>query len=225
MTFSINAVQNSVEVYLESLPGLTGPAGPQGPTGPQGDTGPQGPQGLTGDTGPQGPQGLTGDTGPQGPQGLTGDTGPQGPQGLTGDTGPTGSDGTDGLSAYEVAVSNGFVGDEAAWLASLAPMTGFKLSISARPKPSEIYPTTSEFAFAISAANSSAKARVAATAETVFTIKVNGSAIGTITFAAASTAGVVAISSPTVAVDDFITIEAPATPDDTLADIVITIKN
>ena len=30
----------------------------------------------------------------------------------------------DGLSAYEVAVANGFVGDETAWLASLVGDTG-----------------------------------------------------------------------------------------------------
>lgn len=40
----------------------------------------------------------------------------QGPQG---DTGAAGTDGTNGDSAYEIAVANGFVGTEAAWLASL----------------------------------------------------------------------------------------------------------
>ena len=120
--------------------GLTGPAGATGPQGPQGlkgdtgDVGPQGPQGLTGPAGPQGPQGiqgqtgLTGATGPQGPQGLTGPAGPTGPQGLKGDTGdtgpqgatgPAGATGADGDSAYQVAVTNGFVGTEAQWLASL----------------------------------------------------------------------------------------------------------
>lgn len=66
--------------------------GPAGPQGPQGDTGPQGP------AGPQGIQGPTGATGPQGPEG------PAGP---------------DGISAYEVAVANGFVGTETDWLNSL----------------------------------------------------------------------------------------------------------
>ena len=64
----------------------------------QGDTGPQG---LQGDTGPQGPIGPAGPTGATGPQGDTG------PQGLT------------GLSAYQVAQSNGFTGTESEWLASL----------------------------------------------------------------------------------------------------------
>lgn len=39
--------------------------------------------------------------------------GPEGP------AGPAGAQGADGASAYEVAVANGFVGTEAAWLASL----------------------------------------------------------------------------------------------------------
>ncbi len=53
-----------------------------------------------------------------GGNGATGDTGPTGDTGLTGDTGPAGD------SAYAVAVVGGFVGDEAAWLASLVGATG-----------------------------------------------------------------------------------------------------
>jgi len=68
---------------------------------------------LVGPQGNPGPQGLKGDTGIQGPAGPTGPTGPQGPIGATGPTGPQ------GLSAYEVAVANGFVGTETQWLASL----------------------------------------------------------------------------------------------------------
>ena len=111
----------------EGPQGPQGPAGPQGPQGPagtdgagEGTPGPQGPQG-TGPTGPagpqgsQGPEGETGAVGPQGPQGETGATGPQGPQGETGPQGPQGERGLDGLSAYEVAVNNGFEGSEAEW--------------------------------------------------------------------------------------------------------------
>lgn len=125
--------------------GPAGPAGPQGPqgeqgiqgeTGPQGDpgaTGAQGPKGDTGDTGPAGATGATGDTGPQGPQGIQGEPGADGADGDTGPTGPTGpagadgsdgADGADGASAYEIAVTNGFVGDETAWLASLVGPEG-----------------------------------------------------------------------------------------------------
>lgn len=126
-------------------PGLTGSTGATGPQGSQGVAGPTGPTGLTGDTGPAG---ATGPQGPQGIQGLTGSTGPAGstgPQGIQGDPGPTGltgaagpagatgpagaagadgADGADGPSAYEVAVANGFVGSEVAWLASLVGATG-----------------------------------------------------------------------------------------------------
>lgn len=56
--------------------------------------------------------------GPQGPQG-----GP-GPTGATGPAGADGADGADGASAYEIAVAGGFVGSEAAWLASLVGPTG-----------------------------------------------------------------------------------------------------
>lgn len=45
-------------------------------------------------------------------------------KGDKGDTGDTGGPGAAGLSAYEVAVSEGFVGDEAAWLASLVGPQG-----------------------------------------------------------------------------------------------------
>lgn len=70
---------------------------------------------LIGPTGSQGPQGIQGATGIQGIQGV------DGPQGVPG---ANGANGVDGLSAYEVAVANGFVGTEAAWLASLVGATG-----------------------------------------------------------------------------------------------------
>ncbi len=50
--------------------------------------------------------------------GEGGGTGPQGPQG------PAGPAGADGLSAYEVAVANGFVGTEEEWLESLVGADG-----------------------------------------------------------------------------------------------------
>lgn len=66
-----------------------------------------GPQGLKGD---QGIQGLKGD---QGIQGLTGS------QGLKGDKGEKGIQGDQGLSAYEIAIEEGFVGIKQEWLQSL----------------------------------------------------------------------------------------------------------
>ena len=87
----------SAKEWAESIPLIQGPAGPAGPVGPQG---PQGPEGEAG------PQGIAGPQGPQGPQGI------QGPAGAN------------GLSAYQVALANGFVGTEAEWLASLVGSGG-----------------------------------------------------------------------------------------------------
>lgn len=124
-----NGYSGTEQEWISSLTGPQGSqgvAGPQGPQGPQGATGPQGPQGDTGAvgaTGPQGPQGEIGATGPQGPKGDTGSigaTGPQGPQGEVGATGPQGPKGDQGLSAYEVALSNGYTGTEQQWLNSLS---------------------------------------------------------------------------------------------------------
>ena len=92
--------------------GLPGPKGADGPAGPKGDTGERGP------IGPQGPQGLIG------PQGQRGETGQQGLQGERGQDGQKGERGQDGKSAYEIAVANGYAGDEEQWLASLKGRDG-----------------------------------------------------------------------------------------------------
>jgi len=58
---------------------------------------------------------------------INGPAGPAGAQGATGNSGTNGIDGTngtDGISAYDVAVENGFVGTEAAWLLSLEGTDG-----------------------------------------------------------------------------------------------------
>lgn len=81
--------------------------------GDDGQEGPAGPPGL------QGPPGVPGADGLQGIQGEDGPQGPQGPDGIQGPAGPTGPTGAPGDSAYQVAVNNGFVGSEGAWLESL----------------------------------------------------------------------------------------------------------
>jgi hypothetical protein len=58
---------------------------------------------------------LVGDTGPQGPSGAAGTNGTNGTQGIQGEA---------GLSAYEIALDNGFVGTEAEWLDSLVGEQG-----------------------------------------------------------------------------------------------------
>jgi len=57
-------------------------------------------------------------------QGEKGDTGVQGIDGQNGTNGVNGVDGQDGLSAYQIAVGNGFVGTESQWLTSLRGATG-----------------------------------------------------------------------------------------------------
>lgn len=132
--------------FLASLQGAQGPQGVAGINGINGAQGPQGIQGPAGQNGqdglsayqiwlnsgntgteaqflvslqgPQGPagangaNGAVGATGPQGPIGLTG---PAGPQGLQGEQGPAG---VNGLSAYEIAVQNGYTGTEQQWLST-----------------------------------------------------------------------------------------------------------
>jgi hypothetical protein len=99
--------------WLESL---IGPPGEKGDKGDTGDVGPQGEPGEKGDTGDVGPQGEPGEKGDTGEKGDKGDTGDVGPQGEPGDQGLQGND---GLSAYQIALNNGFDGTEQEWLESL----------------------------------------------------------------------------------------------------------
>ena len=57
--------------------------------------------------------------GSQGVKGDKGDAGPQGSQGIQGPIGPVGPQGQQGLSAYQVAVNNGYTGSESEWVVSL----------------------------------------------------------------------------------------------------------
>ena len=62
---------------------------------------------------------LKGEKGEKGDTGATGATGPAGTNGKDGVNGADGKPGSNGLSAYELAVKNGFTGNESAWLESL----------------------------------------------------------------------------------------------------------
>lgn len=100
---------DTIEVILKDPIRLElglGLKGSQGVKGDKGDTGPQGPQGIQGPIGEVGPQGLKGEIGPRGQQGI------QGPQG------------EQGISAYQVAVNNGFSGSESEWIQSLKGADG-----------------------------------------------------------------------------------------------------
>ena len=128
----------------QGLPGEKGDTGSQGIQGIQGRKGEKGEtgakvepgiQGVAGETGESGASAyeiavnngfngtetewlasLKGEKGNPGPQGIQGVKGESGPQGIQGEDG---ADGQNGLSAYEIAVNNGFIGSEAEWLASL----------------------------------------------------------------------------------------------------------
>lgn len=107
----------------QGLPGVKGDAGAKGE---QGERGLQGLQGVAGAKGEKGDPGVQGAPGKDGAQGLPGAKGDPGAQGIQGLPGKDGAKGADGKSAYEVAVSNGFVGNEAAWLESLKGEKGDK---------------------------------------------------------------------------------------------------
>lgn len=125
---------------IQGIPGATGPQGLPGETGPKGDVGAglniKGTYATVGELPASGAEGdgyiINGDlyvwdgttwinSGRiQGPQGD------QGPMGLTGPKGDPGVDGADGISAYQVALNNGFIGTEADWLASLEGPQGIQ---------------------------------------------------------------------------------------------------
>ena len=110
----VNIGQVRGEQGEQGLQGLQGEVGPSGPTGP---TGPLGSTGIQGNTGDLGPRGLMGELGLQGVQGIQGVKGDPsfvpGPQGIIGLRGAT------GISAYDVAVKDGFTGSIGAWMLSM----------------------------------------------------------------------------------------------------------
>lgn len=97
---------------------------------------------------------------------------------------------------------------------------GLVWSITGKTTASEVFPGVTPYAFTSTVARSLARARVAATASTVFVVKRNGTQVATVTFAAGATVGMWS-AAVAWADGDFATVEAPATPDATLADITI----
>lgn len=113
------------EAWLLSLKGQDGKDGKDGVNGING---------LDGSTGPQGPAGQDGSNGltpyinSSNKHWMIGDSDTgvvaEGVNGTNGTNGTNGVDGSTGKSAYEIAVDNGFVGNEQAWLASLHGQDG-----------------------------------------------------------------------------------------------------
>lgn len=86
-----------------------------------------------------------------------------------------------------------------------------------------VFPFTADIA--ASATGSQCESLVSATAQTDFLVKKNGSTIGTIRWAASGTvATYVTFSATSFAAGDILVIEAPASPDATLADIAFSLK-
>lgn len=110
--------------FLATFKGERGEKGEDGAAGAKGDTGERGIQGERGADGLPGTKGDKGDTGDKGADGLPGERGADGAKGDKGDTGERGQDGENGKSAYEIAVVNGYVGNEEQWLASLKGRDG-----------------------------------------------------------------------------------------------------
>lgn len=101
---------------------------------------------------------------------------------------------------------------------------GFGSFCSGKPSANQIVGGgVAPYSFTLSAANSECKSIIAATGVTIFVIRKNTTTIGTVTWAAGSTIGVVAYTAPTVAAKDLITLHAPASPDATLSDISFTL--
>lgn len=79
--------------------------------------------------------------------------------------------------------------------------------------------------FTLSASGHQAVAGTAATAETDFLVKVNGTTKATLRFAAdGDAATIIGGTAADVVAGDVVTVIAPASPDDTLADIGFTLK-
>jgi hypothetical protein len=160
--------------------------------------------GTVGPAGPPGPQGIPGPAGPQGDPGPTGATGSAGAQGPTGPQGPAGPAGP-GSTLYDVVVS--FVAKPDA--AGLIFLLTFPRTVI----------------FAANFSGSYGTVRVNPTAVATYTIKKNGTAIGTIVV---STGGVVTFTTTAGAAQTFnagdrMTVEAPSPQDGTLADAAFTL--
>ena len=126
--------------------GIPGERGADGLPGAKGDKGDTGADGLPGAKGERGADGATGATGADGKNAEANVKGngngthtvtikdgngnttttivKDGATGAKGDTGDPGRKGSDGKSAYEIAVANGYTGDESQWLASLKGRDG-----------------------------------------------------------------------------------------------------
>lgn len=161
---------------------------------------------------------------------IMGPTGAQGTALLTGTVDPTTGVGNNGDSYLNITTMKLFSPKAAgAWPAGVALSSGlYDLGgyIEGAMTPNEVvWKFYSPRSWTLpSGASGGAKAGTAATASTIFTLAKNGTAIGSITFAAAATTATVSITSTTtVAAGDVLTLTGPASPDPSLQDIAFTL--
>lgn len=101
---------------------------------------------------------------------------------------------------------------------------GFGTFYAGKPTANEVIGGgVAPYAFNITAANCRARAGTAAAASTVFSIRKNGSQVGTVTFSASGSVGAFSITTAAVAVGDIMTIVAPGTADSAISDIAFSI--
>lgn len=132
---------------------------------------------------------------------------------------------------YEPAFAGGttsqYLRGDKTWQTIPAQKLTMALSVAGKPSDGQKIIPRFEVAdpFTLLEATSRASAGTAATASTVFTLKKNGSSVGTISWSASGTLGTVDLTATTIsfATGDILTLEAPATADSTLADISITL--
>lgn len=203
-----------------------GPQGPVGPMGPEGLRGPQGPAGASGKDGEPGPMGPAGVVGPKGDTGPAGSVGPQGPQGIAGPAGPPGPPGPPGKDGKD-SKGSGSEGSPAGG-STFTDVDMYMFIRSTQDEDEEnpsariVFPRRVDLYRDLK--GSIFNAGVAATGSTDFTLKKNGSTIGTITFGAGQTDGTASFAN---AIDfkrgDILEVFSPASPDATLANISLTI--
>lgn len=122
-----------------------------------------------------------------------------------------------GNAVWTTAASGGGTSDPPT---AQLPPRGISFFCSGSPLADEVIGGgIAPYAFNIDAAKSSIKALTAATVQTIFVIKRNGTQIGSATFAAGATVASLSLTNNAIAEDDYLSVHAPTNPDSTLANI------
>lgn len=133
------------------------------------------------------------------------------------------NDGGGGGIADAPADGKTYARKDAAWVQMVPVIAAFAAGTMTASET--LFRFIAPVAMTMKAADATASSGVAATGATTLTIKVNGANAGTITFAAGATAGTVAFSSDiSLTAGQVLSIQAPTTPDATLADVSVTFK-